>query len=108
MAEKEEVLQETVMRLRSTSRTKESMEHFIVNQLSRTRDVLKKARTNLEKNELRLSSLSSSPYTVEEPGSASRERPTHWGFLKLGNAPEVAVATGRKRGSQCLLEAVTC
>ena len=37
MAEKEEVLQETVMRLRSTSRTKESMEHFIVNQRTNLR-----------------------------------------------------------------------
>nr|XP_046263627.1 myomegalin-like isoform X3 [Scatophagus argus] len=60
ISEQEEVLKGTIQRLRSTSRTKENMEHFIVNQLSRTRDVLKKARTNLEKNELRLSSLSSS------------------------------------------------
>lgn len=48
IAEQEEVLQGTVQRLRSTNRTKESMETFIVNQLSRTRDVLKKARANLE------------------------------------------------------------
>ncbi|XP_017277709.1 myomegalin isoform X3 [Kryptolebias marmoratus] len=48
ISEQEEVLKGTVQRLRNTSRTKESMEHFIVNQLSRTRDVLKKARTNLE------------------------------------------------------------
>uniref|UniRef100_A0AAY5KYA4 Centrosomin N-terminal motif 1 domain-containing protein n=1 Tax=Esox lucius TaxID=8010 RepID=A0AAY5KYA4_ESOLU len=48
ISEQEEVLQGTIQRLRSTSRTKESMENFIVNQLSRTRDVLKKARTNLE------------------------------------------------------------
>lgn len=76
ISEQEEVLKGTVQRLRSTSRTKESMEHFIFNQrkrrcfsecvhafdararlqppslcfsaVSRTRDVLKKARTNLE------------------------------------------------------------
>ncbi|XP_072220627.1 myomegalin-like isoform X6 [Leuresthes tenuis] len=48
ISEQEEVLKGTIQRLRSTSRTKESMEHFIVNQLSRTRDVLRKARTNLE------------------------------------------------------------
>ncbi|KAL1281170.1 hypothetical protein QQF64_015770 [Cirrhinus molitorella] len=60
IAEQEEVLQGTIQRLRCTNRTKESMETFIVNQLSRTRDVLKKARANLEKNELRISSLSSS------------------------------------------------
>ncbi|XP_076000607.1 myomegalin isoform X2 [Genypterus blacodes] len=48
VSEQEEVLKGTIQRLRSTSRTKESMEHFIVSQLSRTREVLKKARTNLE------------------------------------------------------------
>lgn len=48
MAEQEEVLQGTIQRLRCSNRTKESMETFIVNQLSRTRDVLKKARANLE------------------------------------------------------------
>ncbi|CAL8324075.1 unnamed protein product [Arctogadus glacialis] len=48
MSEQEEVLQGTIQRLRSTSRTKEHMELYIVNQLSRTRDVIKKARTNLE------------------------------------------------------------
>lgn len=60
IAEQEEVLQGTIQRLRCSNQTKESMETFIVNQLSRTRDVLKKARANLEKNELRISSLSSS------------------------------------------------
>ncbi|KAM4605288.1 myomegalin-like [Polymixia lowei] len=117
MSEQEEVLQGTIQRLRSTSRTKENMEHFIVNQLSRTRDVLKKARTNLEKNELRLSSLSSSPsspYAAEDPRCVDREQPNDWGFLKTGDAPEVVVATAnqrpaaRKRSSQCLLETVTC
>ncbi|XP_057182795.1 myomegalin-like isoform X3 [Triplophysa rosa] len=48
IAEQEEVLQGTIQRLRNTNHTKESMEAFIVNQLSRTRDVLKKARANLE------------------------------------------------------------
>ncbi|XP_078791023.1 myomegalin isoform X21 [Oryzias latipes] len=48
ISEQDEVIKGTVQRLRNTSRTKESMEHFIVSQLSRTRDVLKKARTNLE------------------------------------------------------------
>uniref|UniRef100_I3JV53 Si:ch211-242b18.1 n=1 Tax=Oreochromis niloticus TaxID=8128 RepID=I3JV53_ORENI len=43
----------SIKQLMSTSRTKESMEHFIVSQLSRTRDVLKKARTNLEVSHVR-------------------------------------------------------
>ncbi|XP_032388032.1 myomegalin isoform X7 [Etheostoma spectabile] len=109
MSEQEEVLKGTIQRLRSTSRTKENMEHFIVNQLSRTRDVLKKARTNLEKNELRLSSLSSSsssPYAAEDPGCAAREGPADRGFLKAGAASGGAAyqrPAARKRSSQCLL-----
>uniref|UniRef100_A0A1A8ESA6 Phosphodiesterase 4D interacting protein n=1 Tax=Nothobranchius korthausae TaxID=1143690 RepID=A0A1A8ESA6_9TELE len=108
MSEQEEVLKGTVQRLRSTSRTKESMEHFIVNQLSRTRDVLKKARTNLEKNELRLSSLSSSPsspYAAENSG----QQPADCSFLKTSGALGVSRpaanqrAAARKRSSQCLL-----
>ncbi|XP_031137029.2 myomegalin isoform X2 [Sander lucioperca] len=109
VSEQEEVLKGTIQRLRSTSRTKENMEHFIVNQLSRTRDVLKKARTNLEKNELRLSSLSSSsssPYAAEDPGGAARERHADRSFLKASGATGAAAnqrPAARKRSSQCLL-----
>ncbi|KAM9844848.1 LOW QUALITY PROTEIN: myomegalin [Aulostomus maculatus] len=112
VSEQEEVLKGTIQRLRNTSRTKESMEHFIVNQLSRTRDVLKKARTNLEKNERRLSSLSSSsssPYAAENPGSAAGERPADSSLLKTSGACGAIVAAAsprpaaRKRSSQCLL-----
>ncbi|XP_041660185.1 myomegalin-like isoform X3 [Cheilinus undulatus] len=111
VSEQEEALRGTIQRLRSTSRTKESMEHFIVNQLSRTRDVLKKARTNLEKNELRLSSLSSSssssPHAAEEPGGASRERPADRSFLKTSSSTAGSAThqhpAARKRSSQCLL-----
>ncbi|XP_073788723.1 myomegalin isoform X14 [Danio rerio] len=46
--EQEELLQGTVQRLRNTSRSKENMENYILSQLSRTRDVLKQARVNLE------------------------------------------------------------
>ncbi|XP_071231789.1 myomegalin-like isoform X4 [Salvelinus alpinus] len=112
ISEQGEVLQGTIQRLRSTSRTKESMEHFIVNQLSRTRDVLKKARTNLEKNDRRMSSLSSSsstPYAAEDRSQAN-ERPTDWSFLKHGDAPPKSNQRPgtRKRGSQCLLQVLTC
>ncbi|KAM4873042.1 myomegalin isoform 2-T2 [Thomomys bottae] len=44
----EKLLQSTAKRLRAASQQQESMEHFIVSQLTRTHDVLKKARTNLE------------------------------------------------------------
>uniref|UniRef100_A0A8C7QL40 Centrosomin N-terminal motif 1 domain-containing protein n=1 Tax=Oncorhynchus mykiss TaxID=8022 RepID=A0A8C7QL40_ONCMY len=112
ISEQGEVLQGTIQRLRSTSRTKEGMEHFIVNQLSRTRDVLKKARTNLEKNDRRISSLSSSsstPYAAEDRSHAN-ERPTDWSFLKPGDAPAMSNRRPgtRKRGSQCLLQVLTC
>ncbi|XP_063283179.1 myomegalin-like isoform X2 [Pelobates fuscus] len=50
LKEQEKGLQEMVDRLKSTNRAKESMEHFIVSQLNRTHDVLKKARSNLEFN----------------------------------------------------------
>ncbi|XP_028283911.1 myomegalin isoform X3 [Parambassis ranga] len=110
ISEQEEVLKGTVQRLRSTSRTKESMEHFIVNQLSRTRDVLKKARTNLEKNEQRLSSLSSSSFSAaEDAGGAARERPADRSFLITSDASGVTGTAAnqrpaaRKRSSQCLL-----
>ncbi|KAG7487571.1 hypothetical protein MATL_G00025030 [Megalops atlanticus] len=83
ITEQEKMLQDAIERLRNTNRSKESMEHFIVGQLSRTRDVLKKARTNLEKNEYKISSLcssSSSPRLGEIP-RGSREHPPDWGFV---------------------------
>ncbi|CAK8673646.1 unnamed protein product [Clavelina lepadiformis] len=44
------LLQTTVERLHTTNRLKEGIEHAIVKQLSRTHDVLRKARGNLEAN----------------------------------------------------------
>ncbi|XP_012873744.1 PREDICTED: myomegalin isoform X1 [Dipodomys ordii] len=44
----EKLLQSSAERLQAASRQREAMEHFIVSQLTRTHDVLKKARTNLE------------------------------------------------------------
>ncbi|KAM6305704.1 myomegalin-like [Aegotheles albertisi] len=46
--EREDALQSTAEQLRSTARLKDSMEQFIVSQLTRTHNVLRKARTNLE------------------------------------------------------------
>ncbi|XP_058275015.1 myomegalin-like isoform X8 [Hemibagrus wyckioides] len=105
IAEQEEVLQNTIQRLRSTSRTKESMETFIVSQLSRTRDVLKKARANLEKNELRISSLSSSSSSLYHgqvlkgayPGSSDRGCVTPVIAMET-SSPRLA----KKRARECL------
>lgn len=48
LSEQEQALKDTMERLKSSSGTKDSMEHFIVSQLLRTRDVLRKAKTNLQ------------------------------------------------------------
>uniref|UniRef100_A0A2K6RFH6 Phosphodiesterase 4D interacting protein n=1 Tax=Rhinopithecus roxellana TaxID=61622 RepID=A0A2K6RFH6_RHIRO len=48
VSKQERLLQSTAERLKTANQQKESMEQFIVSQLTRTHDVLKKARTNLE------------------------------------------------------------
>ncbi|KAF2983160.1 hypothetical protein EK904_001161 [Melospiza melodia maxima] len=48
LSEREDALQSTARRLRCTAQLKDSMEQFIVSQLTRTHNVLRKARTNLE------------------------------------------------------------
>ncbi|XP_055975589.1 myomegalin isoform X4 [Sorex fumeus] len=48
LSKQENLLQSTVERLKTANQQKESMEKFIFSQLTRTHDVLKKARTNLE------------------------------------------------------------
>ncbi|XP_045865060.1 myomegalin isoform X15 [Meles meles] len=53
LSKQESVLQSTAERLKTANQQKESMEQFIFNQLTRTHDVLKKARTNLEVKSLR-------------------------------------------------------
>ncbi|XP_038650480.1 myomegalin isoform X10 [Scyliorhinus canicula] len=51
ITEQESLLQNAISRLKATNQVKEGMEQFIVNQLTRTHDVLKKARSNLEKSQ---------------------------------------------------------
>ncbi|XP_054957858.2 myomegalin isoform X11 [Pan paniscus] len=48
VSKQERLLQSTTEHLKNANQQKESMEQFIVSQLTRTHDVLKKARTNLE------------------------------------------------------------
>ncbi|XP_055799834.1 myomegalin-like isoform X2 [Salvelinus fontinalis] len=87
ISEQEEALKDAMERLKSSNRTKDSIEHFIVSQLSRTKDVLKKARTNLEENEQRMSSLgltsfpSSSSSSSSHPWVGKGENPR--GFCEL-------------------------
>ncbi|XP_052586342.1 myomegalin-like isoform X17 [Peromyscus californicus insignis] len=53
VSQQEELLQRTNERLKTAKQKKKSMEQYIVNHLTRTHDVLKKARTNLEVKSLR-------------------------------------------------------
>ncbi|XP_024908069.1 myomegalin [Pteropus alecto] len=53
LSRQEGLLQSTAERLQSATQQKESLEQFIFSQLTRTHDVLKKARTNLEVKSLR-------------------------------------------------------
>nr|XP_055211476.1 myomegalin-like isoform X3 [Gorilla gorilla gorilla] len=53
VSKQKRLLQSTTERLKTANQQKESMEQFIVSQLTRTHDVLKKARTNLEVKSLR-------------------------------------------------------
>ncbi|XP_067583598.1 myomegalin isoform X43 [Pseudorca crassidens] len=48
LSKQESLLQSTAKHLKTANQQKESMEQFIFSQLTRTHDVLKKARTNLE------------------------------------------------------------
>eukprot|EP00074_Homo_sapiens_P111280 XP_024307841.1 myomegalin-like isoform X1 [Homo sapiens] len=52
VSKQERLLQSTAEHLKNANQQKESMEQFIVSQLTRTHDVLKKARTNLEVRKL--------------------------------------------------------
>ncbi|XP_058887728.1 myomegalin isoform X7 [Acipenser ruthenus] len=114
ITEQEDLLQNTIERLRSTNRSKESMEHFIVSQLSRTRDVLKKAKNNLEKNEYKISSLNSSPCPGKvEITRGHSERPTEWDCVspRCHEPPRKKsshrITKKRERSGQCLLKVVT-
>ncbi|XP_077883010.1 myomegalin isoform X28 [Ictidomys tridecemlineatus] len=53
VSKQEKLLQTTAEHLKTANQQKENMEQFIVNQLTRTHAVLKKARTNLEVKSLR-------------------------------------------------------
>ncbi|XP_067088213.1 myomegalin-like isoform X2 [Osmerus mordax] len=78
VSEQEQALRDAMDRLKSSNRTKDSMEHFIVNQLSRTRDVLKKAKTNLQENELKLASLGLPSSSLPPPSSFSSFSARPW------------------------------
>ncbi|XP_031731914.1 myomegalin isoform X6 [Anarrhichthys ocellatus] len=94
LSEHEQALKDAMERVKSSDRTKDSMEHFIVNQLSRTRDVLRKAKTNLQspqENELRISSLRCASFSPSPSPSSSHPWPVKGentgGFCELAFSP---------------------
>ncbi|XP_037592910.1 myomegalin isoform X15 [Cebus imitator] len=82
VSKQERLLQSTAECLKTANQQKESMEQFIVSQLTRTHDVLKKARTNLESNTYRIASVK--PYSCPRKGTMQEVQP-----------PEVLKTAGR-------------
>ncbi|XP_027829591.2 myomegalin isoform X17 [Ovis aries] len=75
LSKQESLLQSTSERLKTANQQKESMEQFIFSQLTRTHDVLKKARTNLEKNSYKTASVK--PYSCPSKGEIPKGPAMH-------------------------------
>ncbi|XP_065761930.1 myomegalin isoform X18 [Muntiacus reevesi] len=75
LSKQESLLQSTSERLKTATQQKESMEQFIFSQLTRTHDVLKKARTNLEKNSYKTASVK--PYSCPSKGEIPKGPAMH-------------------------------
>ncbi|XP_067583588.1 myomegalin isoform X34 [Pseudorca crassidens] len=75
LSKQESLLQSTAKHLKTANQQKESMEQFIFSQLTRTHDVLKKARTNLEKNTYKIASVK--PYSCLSKGEIPKGSAVH-------------------------------
>ncbi|XP_072517412.1 uncharacterized protein [Salminus brasiliensis] len=75
LAQQEKMLTGAVKRLRSTSQLKEGMERIIIDQLSLTHGVLKKARGNLESNYLTVFGLKGLQMEGNPPESPVTDQP---------------------------------
>ncbi|XP_062920150.1 myomegalin isoform X7 [Mobula hypostoma] len=85
ITEQENLLQNAISRLKATNQVKEGMEQFIVSQLTRTHDVLKKARSNLESvqmNDCTISDAKTSPNDNKaEISKLGYIHPRGWNFM---------------------------
>ncbi|XP_035871603.1 myomegalin isoform X6 [Phyllostomus discolor] len=81
LSKQESLLQSTAEHLRTATRQKESLEQFIFSQLTRTHDVLKKARTNLEKNTSKIASVK--PYSRPSKGEIPKGSAVHSSLVTL-------------------------
>ncbi|XP_051055298.1 myomegalin [Phodopus roborovskii] len=67
VSQQEQLLQKTNERLKTARQKKKNMEQYIVNHLTRTHDVLKKARTNLEHSTYKIASCPSKGEILKGP-----------------------------------------
>ncbi|XP_033614248.1 myomegalin isoform X18 [Fukomys damarensis] len=81
VSKQERLLQSTAERLKTANQHKASMEQFIVSQLTRTHDVLKKARTNLEHNTYETASVQ--PYSCPRKGEIPKGSAVHSSLVTL-------------------------
>ncbi|XP_036894639.1 myomegalin isoform X2 [Sturnira hondurensis] len=81
LSKQESLLQSTAKHLRTATQQKESLEQFIFSQLTRTHDVLKKARTNLEKNTSKIASVK--PYSRPSKGEILKGSAVHSSLVTL-------------------------
>ncbi|XP_041493858.1 myomegalin-like isoform X2 [Microtus oregoni] len=81
VSQQEQLLQRTNERLKTAKQKKKIMEQYIVNHLTRTHDVLKKARTNLEHGPYEIASVR--PYSCPSKGEILQGSVTHLSLVTL-------------------------
>ncbi|XP_057648854.1 myomegalin-like isoform X5 [Chionomys nivalis] len=81
VSQQEQLLQRTNERLKTAKQKKKIMEQYIVNHLTRTHDVLKKARTNLEHGPYKIASVQ--PYSCPSKGEILQGSVTHLSLVTL-------------------------
>ncbi|KAK2872302.1 hypothetical protein Q8A67_022199 [Cirrhinus molitorella] len=92
LSQQERMLSGAVKRLRSTNQLKEGMERVIIDQLSLTHGVLKRARGNLESNYLNVFGLK---------GLQVEGRPTEWAVTNQQSGGVACPQQRSGRGSSC-------
>ncbi|XP_057576809.1 myomegalin isoform X4 [Hippopotamus amphibius kiboko] len=104
LSRQESLLQSTAEHLKTANQQKESLEQFIFSQLTRTHDVLKKARTNLEKNTYKIASVKpySCPSKAEIPkGSSMHSSPVTLAFQEPGKKRSHQRSSKQQEGWAC-------
>ncbi|XP_062929372.1 myomegalin-like isoform X2 [Mobula hypostoma] len=85
LTEQEKLLHGTVKRLRTTNQLKEGMEKIIIDQLSLTHDVLKKARGNLEMSQMNYMVFDLKGFPKQSEDRTLRGCAAKWELIKSFN-----------------------